>query len=267
MRRSIIISSNIEVIRQIIQYLPRENLSVYPDTKQRLYSLFILPEEHINIGETIYRQLNSSAGEIIILTSEVDFFASKLVGEIKIITPDPCYKSLKVINPRHKTFFQGNCLWYSLEDFILLPFKPWSNKLVISYSSNSIQRLNYQDSNLLLYQCVRLNRLRSSCDQKLSILTCTSVIFMKYIMLRVIFPKEPKGDRGPSHSKKSLSRSPYYWKLTFAKWKKYTCHFLRRSTWKKLTEVQNFRYWLPLSGNGTAWKKVFFNDSNKRVDT
>ena len=103
--------------------------------------------------------------------------------------------------------------------------------------------------------------------QKLQTLACSSSIFMKYILLRIILPKELKGDRRPSHSKKSLSRSPYHWKLTASKWKKYSGDFLWSATRKNFSKIKNFRYRLPLSSHCPTGKKIFLNDSNARVDT
>ena len=63
-------------------------------------------------------------------------------------------------------------------------------------------------------------------------LTCSAVIFMKYIMYRYFLPRE-NIDRGNSHKKKLIPGPTYNRESSVAKWEKHTCYILWRSIFRK----------------------------------
>ena len=105
---------------------------------------------------------------------------------------------------------------------------PLSNLVSLPYSFLHEKNLQIRSEIPLYLECRPSYSLRE--------VTCSATVFMKYILYRIILPRESIGRRN-THSKKLISRPTYYRKYSPSKWKKYSRYFLWCSIFRKKQKI------------------------------
>ena len=97
--------------------------------------------------------------------------------------------------------------------------------------------------------------------------TCSQIIFMKYLLMRVFLPKGNSSYGRNSHKEKSLSRPTYYREFVAEKWKDHFCDFYgaQPSASSKKSKILDIGCLYQVTSQ--AGKKVLNDYPNKRMDT
>ena len=109
MNRNVIISSNLDCIKTLINQFHKDEVEVFPDTGKKPNLLLILPEKELDQETTLVKPLleilTCSNKNLIILTGKVDFFMQRTEGLITNLNPIKSLKNFPLLVLKSIHFF------------------------------------------------------------------------------------------------------------------------------------------------------------------
>ena len=278
MKKTSIITNDLEVAKIFISpFICRAPLIIessilgYTLYRMSSISIFLFPEFIINKdnyqSELLFQEMERAQQAKLIVTQDTLFFRKYLDGQSIILKrKNPTISKVVKIPNEKINFFLNYNAFYRLEEYLFN--KPNdSNYLVLNHKTSEKLRVSGNKILIVTSRNPTFELFMALKNGEYINFTCSQIIFMKYLLMRVFLPKGNSSYGRNSHKEKSLPRPTYYREFVAEKWKDHFRHFLWRSAKCIQQEIKNSRYWLPLSSDLTGWKKILNNYPNKRMGT